>query len=203
PESSEPMLNVCLLPDRESLRGERLPYEWKYEGKRWLTDFVRESREGLQSYCECVANSWTLPGVHRGTLPEDEHPDVFMSVPLVMPVTGDREHRIMLFDTKRAAKKFFESMKEQGFEVRAGLRSIRPIRLEIGPKRLVVAYDPAVLGELARIEVRRLTSVGKLEVIYSQSFIPKEDNGPTSETIQVNWKPDGSRSLYALASLTR
>lgn len=198
PEANSTFHNVCLLPDRDSLRAERLPHQWTYENRRWLPDLVSDVHEELNRISEEIADAWSLPNAEPGTRPESEHPDVYLTVPQGTRFSGDKESRVLLFATKLAWKRLCELMLKQGWQVSGELISVRPIKHSNKRRLLLIAYDPETLGPKARVEVVSCASNGKLQFDPVHTFVPGEKNGPVTNTLALELRQGLSKSLYTV-----
>jgi len=198
PEARSTFHNVCLLPDRASLRGERLPHEWTYAEGKWLLDLISQTYNGLIQLSEKVADAWSLPMVSEGKIPRAEQPDVFVTVPLGTRLSGDKESRLLLFGSKSAWQRFCDLMKEQGWQCRGDLMSVRPLVNPDGKRIILLAYDPSLLDDMASIQIVSCSQNGKLNFTLAHEFRPKDRNGPIENTVALELRHGSARMIYTV-----
>lgn len=194
-ESNNPLNNVMLLPDLGSLAGKARPHQWTYAEREWLDELIGEVNNGLSSLMQGLYGVWDVPDAPPGTIPEDEKPNTFLTVPLGRPLGDDNPPALYVFTTKAAAKAFFAAYEKAGFGIDATYRAVRPTKVRGMGDVYLVGWE-ANLGDL---EVRLVDRVnGRPTVVHRDTVSVADMEGLAGSVLHLTIPRALNRSVYIL-----
>jgi hypothetical protein len=198
PEANNPVHNVMLVPDFESLKNRARPHMWTYRDRRWLDRLVEDISSGAEITFSNLRRAWKLPETPPGKLPLEKHPTVWLHVPLALPIEGQTPPALHVFLSKKAAKTFLEHHKKRGLELlECSFRALRRTTLQGNDIGHLFAYDANTLGSVAEVHLVEFKR-GRIGILEKHRFVPSEKNGPVTGTLWLRLPTLDRDPLYIL-----
>ncbi len=197
--ANDPVHNIMLVPDLEPLRLRARPDRWTYRDRTWLDTLVREIEGGTSAALRDLLQVWRLPVPGSGTLPVEEHPTVFLTVPFVPPIQGQSPPALHVFLSQEAARHFFEHFKKQNMELLGcSFRELRQTTLHGEGEGYLIAYDAEVLGSVAELHLHAAHD-GRDHIIQALKFCPSDRNGPSNQTLWFRLPGLNAEAVFVLS----
>jgi hypothetical protein len=199
PEADLPQHNVMLVPDQASLARSARPERWTHTERRWLDELVFDLDGQCARAFVDVGNVWGLPDPVDGTASIEERPNVVLFVPRVVPEMNGPNRAIVVFETKKAAKKYATEVGIAGRALtsRPFVRTLRPTKLRGQGTGFLLVYDRDQLGEVAELRVMGLR-LGQLVALHSSQLSPQTRLGIGHDTLWLRLPTLATGAIYLL-----
>lgn len=102
-----PRMNALLVPDRASLAGRGLPWDWTWADNTSIDEVATRIHDGIAAMVNdiCV-NEWNTDIPAEGSLPVEEHANLIIALPVPALLQAENQVFIPIFSSEKLARQF-------------------------------------------------------------------------------------------------
>ena len=124
-----PKMNALLVPDQRSLTSRSRPYDWTWHDRTTVDEVASRIHAGLVTVLNDVCTEdWDIGVPQPGTLPEDELPNLIVTLPVPVMQTIDDTVIVPVFSSREKALVMAQRIPELSCRMDAGEHELIEVR---------------------------------------------------------------------------